>query len=121
MICASSSTPVGSLTLVGSSLASMTPLLGSSLRPVWSAEATLLRPIRPVCPPPDKGGVALLTPRIAKMSGVLTRRDTALFLLVGAATVVAGVLRYTSAGTVAPFVASAVALALLAVLVGHAV
>lgn len=55
------------------------------------------------------------------MHGVLTRRDSRLMSLVAAATVVAGVFRYVSAGRVVPFVASAVALALLATLVGHAV
>jgi Ca2+:H+ antiporter len=55
------------------------------------------------------------------MHSVLTRRDTRLMSLVAAATLVAGVLRYVSAGRVLPFVAGAVALALLATLVGHAV
>jgi Ca2+:H+ antiporter len=55
------------------------------------------------------------------MHGVLTRRDSRLMSLVAVATVAAGVLRYVSAGRVVPFVASAVALALLATLVGHAV
>jgi Ca2+:H+ antiporter len=52
---------------------------------------------------------------------VLTRRDTRLFSLVAAATLASAVTRFVDTGTVVPFVASAVALALLAMLVGHAV
>jgi len=44
-----------------------------------------------------------------------------LFSLVAAATVAAAVTRFVDTGTVIPFIASAVALALLAMLVGHAV
>ena len=51
----------------------------------------------------------------------LTSRDRRLFGLCAAATVAAGVLDAVPAGTVAPFVVAAVALALLATLVGHAV
>ncbi|WP_198950554.1 calcium/proton exchanger [Kineosporia sp. A_224] len=52
---------------------------------------------------------------------VLTARDWRLFGLCAAATVAAGVLDVVPAGTVVPFVVAAVALALLASLVGHAV
>jgi Ca2+:H+ antiporter len=55
------------------------------------------------------------------MHCVLTRRDFRLFSLVAAATLAAGVTRFVDTGTVVPFAASAIALALLATLVGHAV
>jgi Ca2+:H+ antiporter len=55
------------------------------------------------------------------MHHVLTTRDVRLFSLVGAASVVAGFCRYVDTGTVVPFVASGIALALLAMLVGHSV
>ena len=54
-------------------------------------------------------------------SAALTFRDWRLFGLCAAATVAAGVLDAVPAGTVLPFVVAAVALALLASLVGHAV
>ncbi|MDP9183309.1 MAG: sodium:proton exchanger, partial [Actinomycetota bacterium] len=52
---------------------------------------------------------------------MLTRRDYRLFSLVGLATAAAGVCRFVDTGTVVPFAASAIALALLATLVGHSV
>ncbi|HUR50672.1 MAG TPA: calcium/proton exchanger [Mycobacteriales bacterium] len=52
---------------------------------------------------------------------MLTRRDYRLFALVAVAAAASGVTRFVHAGTVVPFLASSVALALLAMLVGHAV
>ena len=52
---------------------------------------------------------------------VLTARDYRLFGLCAVGALAAGVTRYVSAGRVLPFLVAAVALALLATLVGHAV
>jgi len=52
---------------------------------------------------------------------VLSTRDLRLFGLCAAATLIAGLTRYLPTGEILPFLASAVALALLATLVGHAV
>lgn len=51
----------------------------------------------------------------------LSRSDLRLFALCAAGTAVAGVFRYVHAGRVVPFLFAAVALALLALLVGHSV
>ena len=52
---------------------------------------------------------------------MLSARDLRLFGLCAAATLIAGLTRYLPTGAVIPFLTAAVALALLATLVGHAV
>src|SRR4249919_3037040 len=52
---------------------------------------------------------------------VLSARDLRLLGLCAAATLIAGLTRYLPTGAVIPFLTAAVALALLATLVGHAV
>jgi Ca2+:H+ antiporter len=60
-------------------------------------------------------------PAVGRPAGGVTRGDRRLLAVCALATIAAGVLRYVAAGRVLPFVVSAVALALLATLVGRAV